>query len=225
MHPGYAARIMAPSEAVQRAACELDSRPNLHIVAVAGPGDALASPATLEVFDKVRHLRPHVEFCLSTNGFLLSEMASRLVGLGVKTVTVSMSTALSSTADRIYEWAMLDGVRTLAPELGKRVVPLQLQGIEDASALGIHVRVNSVLIPGVNDSEMSMLSRAVAEAGAQLQNIIPLVPNANMSSYRPPTPMELEQARSNAMVHIGQFRNCRQCRSDVVGIPGMDVPL
>lgn len=216
---------MTPSEAVQRAACELDSRPNLHIVAVAGPGDALASPATFEVFDKVKHLRPHVEFCLSTNGFLLSKMALRLAGLGVRTVTVSMSAAHSSTADLIYEWAMLDGVRTIAPGLGKRVIPLQLQGIEDASALGIHVRVNSVLIPGINDSEMGILSRAVAEAGAELQNIIPLVPNANMSSRRPPTLMELEQARTNAMVHIRQFRNCKQCRSDVVGIPGMDVPL
>jgi len=216
---------MTPFEAVQRAVLEMDSRPNLHIVAVAGPGDALASPTTFEVFERVKHLRPHVEFCLSTNGFLLSEMASRLVCLGVKTVTVSMSAALSSTADLIYEWALLDGIRTLAPRLGKKVVPLQLQGIRDASALGIHVRVNSVLIPGVNDSEISVLSRAVAEAGAKLQNIIPLVPNANMSSRRPPTSMELAQARTNAMVHINQFQNCKQCRSDVVGIPGMDVPL
>ncbi|MFW9920391.1 MAG: hypothetical protein ACFFED_12385 [Candidatus Thorarchaeota archaeon] len=46
-----------------------------------------------------------------------------------------------------------------------------------------------------------------------------------MSNHRPPTMDEIRNARIQASKHITQFIHCMQCRSDVVGIPGMDSVL
>ena len=64
--------------------------------------------------------------------------------------------------------------------------------------------------------------QAVALAGAAIQNIVPLVPNDKMSSFRAPTESELVCIRKESSEFIRQFSFCKQCRSDVVGIPGCD---
>jgi nitrogen fixation protein NifB len=110
-------------------------------------------------------------------------------------------------------------------DMGKNLITAQLAGIERASDAGIHVKINSVLIPGVNDAEMALLAEKAARAGAELQNIVPLVPCAAMSACRPPSCAELEQSREQAREYIRQFCGCHQCRADVVGIPGADTIL
>jgi nitrogen fixation protein NifB len=66
------------------------------------------------------------------------------------------------------------------------------------------------------------LARKIALAGAAIQNIVPLVPNDRLSSFRAPSESELLRIRKEASKFIRQFSFCKQCRSDVVGIPGCD---
>jgi nitrogen fixation protein NifB len=204
---------------------ELSRRANLHIVAVAGPGEPLVNAATFEVMTELADNHHNVHFCLSTNGILLAENVNKLVEMGVESLSVSMSTSSPPTAAAIYEWADIHGTRHTGADMGRRIVELQLNGIRQAAAAGIHVKINSVLIPRVNIEGIAALAEDVALAGAELQNFIPLFPCGSMSTHRPPTCDELKQARTEAGKYVRQFLSCHQCRADVVGIPGADTVI
>jgi len=121
-------------------------------------------------------------------------------------------------------------------ELGAAfLIRRQLAGIRLAVAAGLTVKVNTVLIPGVNfegagpgasrpgQSEIGLVARAVARAGASLHNIVPLIPLGAMADRPRPSCEELRQARLEAASFLHQFRLCRQCRADAVGVPGQEV--
>ncbi|MFW9846164.1 MAG: radical SAM protein [Candidatus Thorarchaeota archaeon] len=223
--PGSAQVLMSPEEALRRTLEEMDIRPSLHIVAISGPGEPLANEESFVVFDEIRKIKPETHFCLSTNGLLLSQYAERIQQLGVETVSVSISAIRPSTASLIYEWAMIDGKVLTGDHMGREIIKRQFKGVSDASRLGIRIKVNTILTPGVNNSEITDLAKHLAMRGAAIQNIVPLVPNGNMKHLRPPSKIELQRARVKASQHIPQFHHCHQCRSDVVGIPGTDTLL
>ena len=123
-------------------------------------------------------------------------------------------------------------------ELGAAfLVRRQLAGIRRAVAANLTVKVNTVLIPGVNfegagpggleagapragQSEIGLVARAVARAGASLHNIVPLIPLGVLADRPRPSCDELRRARREAASFLPQFHLCRQCRADAVGVPG-----
>jgi nitrogen fixation protein NifB len=103
--------------------------------------------------------------------------------------------------------------------MGEKIIRNQMEGISEAANKGIWVKVNTILIPGFNDSEISDLATILSQLGVSIHNIVPLVPNANLVNQRAPTQIEINLARKIAARYIKQFLSCRQCRSDVVGQP------
>nr|KXH72130.1 MAG: hypothetical protein AM324_07760 [Candidatus Thorarchaeota archaeon SMTZ1-83] len=223
--PGYSSRLMKPREAFERTMALLSDRPNLRIVAVAGPGEPFANNETLQTMSMIRSERSDLKFCLSTNGVLLADKIDDIVEIGLETVTVSVSTVRPKTAAVIYEWAEIDGTVMRGISMGERIIQRQLKGISEAAEAGIHVKCNTIMIPSLNATEMKEISQHLSEAGASIQNIVPLVPYAGMSHLRRPTRHEIALARQEASEYCRQFTHCRQCRSDVVGIPGNDTVL
>ena len=223
--PGASSRILKPEAAAARAMKEIAKNPFLRIVAISGPGEPLANKETFETLEMIRRNHKEIAICMSTNGVLLGEYVDWLVEMGVEAISVSMSTLRSWTASRIYEWARFRNGLVTGREMASRIVASQLQGITRASEAGIHVKVNSILIPELNMQDIKPLAKEISKAGASLQNIVPLVPNDKFSSYRPPTRDEVQKIRSEASVFIKQFSYCKQCRSDVVGLPGCDEVL
>jgi len=213
---------MTPEDAVDRTIIEIEKNPNLRIVAISGPGEPLANPETFETLELIRRKFKDVAICLSTNGTLLEDNIMWLRKTHVETITVSMSTANISTASEIYEWARFENSVLKNEEMGSRIVDSQLRGISKASKAGIHVKVNSILIPEVNMQDIIPLAHEIQKAGAALQNIVPLVPYDRYASLRAPTIQELSDIRKKASTFMKQFLHCKQCRSDVVGIPGYD---
>jgi nitrogen fixation protein NifB len=220
--PGYSARVMTPDEAIERVVKELASPSKLKIVAISGPGEPLVNDETFETLQRLQDSHLEVQFCLSTNGTLVRESLDRLCDLHVSTISVSMSTQNSSIASHIYEWATIKNRVLMGIEMGKEIVSRQLDGIRAATEAGIYVKVNTILIPDLNLRDMDHLSRSISDAGAHLQNIVPLVMCDNTINLRPPSVAEITQARSTASKNIKQFIHCKQCRSDVIGIPGND---
>ena len=64
------------------------------------------------------------------------------------------------------------------------------------------------------------VAKLVAAAGAKIYNIIPLIPQAQLSGCRAPTCKEIDETRSKAGEYIDVFMHCKRCRADAVGIPG-----
>ncbi len=224
--PGYAERLMTVEQAYKRVIYELNRRPQLQVVAVSGPGEPLYNRQTLQLFDRIRQADLDVHLCLSTNGVLLSQYAQRLSQLCIETVSVSVHACHVDTAAEVYEWAITEDNRTLrGSEMGEYILQSQLQGIEHATEAGLHVKVNTVLIPGINEREIATLARLVRERGASIQNLMPLRINEAVSTWHAPTTKELATARCTASAYIPQFHLCAGCRSDVVGVPGTDAVL
>jgi nitrogen fixation protein NifB len=216
---------MKPHEAFARTMTLLSDRPGLRIVAVAGPGEPFANEETLHTISMIKAERPDLKFCLSTNGVLLEENISDIVEIGFETVTVTISTVKAETAAVIYEWAEIDGSMMRGISMGEEIIKRQLRGISKAAKSGIHIKCNTILIPSLNATQMKDISKHLSLAGTSIQNIVPLVPFAEMSHLQAPTKRELTLARQAASEHCRQFTHCRQCRSDVVGLPGHDTVL
>jgi nitrogen fixation protein NifB len=98
----------------------------------------------------------------------------------------------------------------------------QITGIEKAIKRGLRVKVNSVLVPGVNDRELPELAAILSNIGVRLMNIMPLIPQARMANLPPVSPEILNSVRNKCEQYVEQFRLCRQCRADAVGIPGLE---
>jgi nitrogen fixation protein NifB len=87
---------------------------------------------------------------------------------------------------------------------------------------GIHTKINCVLIPNINTKEIPEIAKYYASINAHIMNIMPLIPLHKMAKLPPPTCEELNETRNQCEEYIKQFRYCKQCRADAVGVPGLE---
>ena len=216
--PGTAARVLSPAEAAARVE-EVARHGWLRVVAIAGPGEPLANPETFETLALVGAAHPDVLLCLSTNGLRLSQALPRLVALGLRALTVTINAVSPAVAERLYEWARVDGERLVGRAAAEALLAAQWGGLGEAAAAGLLVKVNSELVPGVNEDELPAVARRAAGLGAHRHNIMPLLPRGRMADRPGPTREELARVQARAEVWLAQFRGCRQCRADAVVAP------
>ena len=152
----------------------------LSFVVVAGPGDSLANEETFKFFEKLATEQPDLIKCMSTNGLLLPKYADRLAELGVNSVTVTINAIDPDIAVDIYSFIKYEGKIYKGYEAVEILIKNQLDGVEKAAANGMVVKVNSVLIPGLNDEHIVEIAKEVKKRGASLMNILPLIPLAKM---------------------------------------------
>ncbi len=219
--PGVTSRILTPAQAVARIREVLGNpflAPIIRVAGIAGPGDPLANEETFETFGLVRREFPELIRCLSTNGLLLPESLDRLGDIGLGSLTVTINALEPEIGGRIYKWVRYKGVLRTGAEGAAILIRNQLEGVRRAAALGITVKVNTVLIPGVNGGEVEKIAREVKRIGAVIMNIMPLIPQADFAVVAPPTAEEIAAAQKANEGIISQFRHCRQCRADAVGL-------
>jgi nitrogen fixation protein NifB len=197
--------------------------PLIKVIGIAGPGDPLANDETFETFGMVEKEFPHLIKCMSTNGLLLPEKLEILDELNLCSVTVTVNALDPEVGSRIYSHILYHGKRYSGREAAEILVANQLEGIKKAADCGMTVKVNTVYIPGVNETQIPLLSNTVKKLGASVMNIMPLIPQAEFAHIVPPTEAELEEVRNSNEKVIGQFKHCRQCRADAVGLIGQDV--
>jgi nitrogen fixation protein NifB len=221
--PGIAATLVKPEEAVRVVERALRVCPEITVVGIAGPGEPLASDHALHTIRLIHERFPGLIKCLSTNGLELQENADRIVRSGVKTLTVTVNAVDPNTLGRICSYIRYNGLHITGEEGARWLILGQIAGISKIVRLGVFVKINTVLIPGINDGGIENIAHTVAAAGASMINIIPLIPQFEMESRRPPTPQELTKAQDEAGKYLPVFTHCRQCRADACGIPGSGI--
>ena len=211
--PGVTSRVLTPEEAVGHIALMQEIHGcAMGIVGIAGPGEPLCNPETFETVALVRRAFPQAHVCLSTNGLLLGESVPRMRALGVETLTVTVNAATAATGALIYE-RVLDLIGEAGAEL---LLRRQWEGVRAAVEAGLVVKLNSVFVPGVNGGELAQIARLGREAGANIHNILPLIPRDQLAEKRVPDQCELHRARAEAGAELTQFTRCRHCRADAV---------
>ncbi len=120
-------------------------------------GEPLLRPGLAGIIAAVAKLDPRPEISLTTNALGLDRLANTLVDAGLDRVNVSLDT--------------LDPERFAALAKRDRLAST-LRGLEAAAATGLApVKVNTVLMRGVNDDEAPALLRFALEHGYQLRFI------------------------------------------------------
>jgi nitrogen fixation protein NifB len=218
--PGVAAAVLSPQRAAETAVIFHRRWGPEAIVGIAGPGEPLANPETLETLALVRARLPDARFCLCTNGFALPDAVKRLHLLGVEHVSVTINAPTPAVAALIHPWVRQDGRMMRGLRAARLLVDRQMTGLAAAVACGMHVKVNTVVIPEVNDGHVVEIARRVAACGASVINLIPLIPRGRMVGHRPPTGCQLRSLRAECAHYLPVFERCRQCRADAEGIPG-----
>ncbi len=221
--PGVASVVLSPEEAIERVEAVIERTGDIAAIGIAGPGDPLANEATFATLDLVRRRYPDRIGCVSTNGLALPDRVADLVAAGVRSVTVTINAVMPETAAEVYLWVTgPDGERLRGIEAGRHIVDRQWEGLRRAVAAGLVVKVNSVLIPGVNDLELPAIAHLASEYGAHKHNILPLIPQNKFRDATPPTPAQIHEARAACGEYLSQMTHCKQCRADACGLIGKD---
>ncbi len=203
--------------------------PQMTVLGIAGPGDPLANPEkTFKTFELVARTAPDIKLCLSTNGLMLSDYVDRIQELNVDHVTITINMIDPVVGAKIYPWVFYNHKRHTGAEGARILSERQLLGLEMLTARGILCKVNSVMIPGINDRHLVAVNKAVKSRGAFLHNIMPLISAPEhgtvfgLSGQRGPTAQELKALQDSCEGEMNMMRHCRQCRADAVGLLGED---
>jgi nitrogen fixation protein NifB len=227
--PGVTSEKLTPELAAKKVLAVASAIPQMTVLGIAGPGDALANPEkTFKTFELIAATAPDIKLCLSTNGLMLPDYVERIHALKVDHVTITINMVDPEVGQHIYPWIFYKNRRWSGKEASQILSERQLQGLEMLTARGILCKVNSVMIPGINDKHLVEVNKAVKSRGAFLHNIMPLISAPEhgtvfgLKGQRGPSAQELKTLQDDCEGEMNMMRHCRQCRADAVGLLGED---
>jgi nitrogen fixation protein NifB len=227
--PGVVSELLTPEEAAHKVLVIAGKIPQMTVLGIAGPGDPLANPEkTFRTFELIADKAPDIKLCLSTNGLMLPDYVDRIKQLNVDHVTITINMVDPKVGEKIYPWVRYNRRRYRGLEGVKILHERQMEGLQALQEADILCKVNSVMIPGVNDEHLAEVDEVIRSKGAFLHNIMPLISapehgtHFGLTGQRGPTPKELKSLQDKCSGNMKMMRHCRQCRADAVGLLGED---
>ncbi len=144
-------------------------------------GEPLVRKDAMELMARFsRHLGAGLkELTLTTNGTLLARHAGELSAIGVRRVNVSLDTLRRDVFERLARRDSLDDV---------------LRGIDAAIEAGLHVKLNTVALAGINEAEIPELITWAHGRGADI-TLIETMPMGEAETNRVEDYLPLDQVR------------------------------
>lgn len=224
--PGVTSAVLSPGQAAHYMEQVLEKEPRITVAGIAGPGDPFANASeTLETMRRIREKFPQLLFCVSTNGLNLPPYLDDVAELGVTHMTVTVNAVDPEIGGKVYKWIRDGKVVYRGLEAGKLILERQMQSIRGLKERGITVKVNTIVIPGVNDHHVEEIAKVMSAEGVDLHNLIPLHPNpgTEFGHLPEPTKAEVNALRKVAGQHVDQMTHCKRCRADAVGLLDKDL--
>jgi len=225
--PGVTSSILTPRQAADYLEQVIAKIPAIAVAGIAGPGDPLANAEeTLETFRFVRERFPDLHLCMATNGLELERYASDIAAVGVNHLTVTVNAVDPEIGSKIYSWVRYDKRPRRGVEGAEVLLEKQKSGIIKLKQYGVTVKINTVVIPGVNDHHVPEISREMALLGADVHNCMPLysVEGTPFEGLKTIPAPEMKIIRDEAARHLPQMSHCRRCRADAAGMLGESNP-
>ena len=227
--PGVVSERLTPEQAMRKVVAVANEVPQLSVLGIAGPGDALYDwRKTKATFAEVVKKLPDIKLCISTNGLALPDHVDEICQMNIDHVTITINMVDPEIGAKIYPWIFYQHKRWTGVEASKILHERQMLGLEMLTARGVLVKVNSVMIPGINDEHLKVVNAEVKKRGAFLHNVMPLISDAahgthfGLTGQRGPTHSELMDLQDALSGGAKLMRHCRQCRADAVGLLGED---
>ena len=197
--PGVVSEVLTPEEAAHKALVVGGKIPQMTVLGIAGPGDPLANPKqTFRTFELVADKAPDIKLCLSSNGLMRPEYIDRIKELNIDHVTLTINMVDPEIGAKIYPWVRYNRKRYKGIEGVKILHEKQMESLDALREADILCKVNSVMIPGINDEHLVEVNRVIQSKGAFLHNIMPLISapehgtHFGLTGQRGPTPKELK---------------------------------
>jgi len=221
--PGVTSAILSPYQAMIYLEEALKEKPEIRVVGIAGPGDPFANVTqTLETLRMVRSKYPDMLLCVASNGLNILPYLDELREIDVSHITITVNAVDPDIGANIYSWMRIGKRVMRAKEAAETMLNRQLAAIDGLKKRGIIVKINSIILPGINDTHIETVARKMNMLGVDLFNCMPYFPckgSAFESMIEPDSAM-VNAIREKAGKYIKQMRHCTRCRSDAVGLLG-----
>jgi nitrogen fixation protein NifB len=221
--PGVTSTVLTPRQAADYLDAVLEKIENIAVVGIAGPGDPFANgKETVETLRLVRERHPEMILCLATNGLALADYLDDLDPLKISHVTVTVNAVDPEISRHIYAWARVNQKMYRGREAARIILEKQLEGIKLLKERGIVVKINTVIIPGINDGHVEAIARTMADLKADIMNGIPLyhVAGTPFGDKKSPSVAEMIAIKEKIKPFIPLMGHCSRCRADAAGLIG-----
>ncbi len=120
-------------------------------------GEPLCRAEITDIIRNISELRLYKDISMTTNGFFLYEKAEELHNAGLNRINVSLASLKQEVYKKIYNSDSLDKVQ---------------RGLQKAKDVGLNpIKINFVLLKGMNDGELAQMVDFCAKNGFVLQLI------------------------------------------------------
>jgi nitrogen fixation protein NifB len=152
----------------------------------------------------------------------LAPYIDEIAEIGVSHVTITLNSLRPQTLGKIYRWVRHNRRVYRGEEAGRVLLEQQLACIPKLKEKGIIVKINTVVCPGINDSEVEEIAKKVAALGADTMNCLPMYPTENTEFENLPEPTKemMREIRATIARHIKPMAHCARCRADAAGLLG-----
>lgn len=219
--PGVTSRVLTPPQALSYLEQVLEQEPRLTVAGIAGPGDPMANPKeTLATLRGVHEKFPQLMLCLASNGLAVPHYLDELADTGVSHVSLTINAVDPEIGAKVYRWVRDGNVVYRGQDAAKLLWERQQAAIAGLKERGIAVKVNTIVITGINDHHVLKIAKTVAAMGVDIQNLMPLIPTAGTPLADTPEPSTefMSGLRKMTGELLPQMTHCKRCRADAVGL-------
>lgn len=219
--PGVTSVVLSPDQALAYLEKVLAANRKISVVGIAGPGDPFANPEeTCLTLRLVREKYPEIILCVATNGLNVLPYVDELAKIKVSHVSITINAVSPQIGEKIYAWAR-DGKNIYRGiEAAQLLLERQLEAIRALKNNGITVKINAIIIPGINVMYIKEIAQKVSECGADIINPIPLyaVKGTAFEDIEAVSAESIAGIRKDAAGFLTVMSHCGRCRADAVGL-------
>lgn len=224
--PGVTSSVLTPVQAVDYLKALTAKHPEITVAGIAGPGDPFATPeATMETLRLMKKEVPEMIACLSSNGLNIAPYIDELSELGVDHVTITINGLNNEITEPVYSWVRYDKHIYRGKNGADFLLEKQLEAVRLLKEKGITVKINTIVMPGINDHHIPELAKKMGEMGADTMNTIPLYPvkDTAFEEMEEPSKELMKSLRKEIGEFIKPMTHCARCRADAAGLLGQDI--
>jgi len=219
--PGVTSTVLSPEQSLEYMRKVIEKEPRISVAGIAGPGDPFANgEQTMETMRILRREFPELILCLASNGMAIGPYIEELAEIGVSHVTVTINAVDPKIGAKVYGWVRDGKIIYRGRQAAELLLARQLEAVRKLKANNITVKINSIIIPGINDHHIVEVAKKMRELDADLLNCMALFPNVDtpFGSIEQPGKKMVNSIRKAAERYLPQMRHCTRCRADAVGL-------
>lgn len=223
--PGVTSALLTPKQAVRYLEKLEQKLGNFEVVGIAGPGDPFAEPdVTLETLQLVRQRYPHVLLCTASNGLNVADFAPQIATVGVSHMSITVNAVDPQIGASIVSWVRYQRKMYRGVEAAELLLERQKHAISSLRAHGVTVKVNTIVIPGINTDHVREIAQSVSLLGANVHNCMPFLPveGTDLADTPRPDHETMQKVRWESSRFLAGVKHCARCRSDAAGLLGKE---